>query len=136
MILKDKFEKIGLRHVRESGFLWSFVQRGIQNPGLWRLEYSERNLESHQRLEFRMHVPRSPWVPMTKTGIQGVESSPRFLNMGPNDCRYWNRATSLHCQTSVGAITSRPRRERQTPLINAHSRTLKVYRDYSTHSIF
>ena len=75
-----------------------------------------------------------------KTGIQGVESSPRFLNVGTaltetellhytlkDECRRDNLSDNLQ---------SRPRRERQTPLINAHSRTLKVYRDYPTHSIF
>ena len=35
---------------------WNFAC-GIQNPGLWNLEYSSRDLESHQRLESRIQVP-------------------------------------------------------------------------------
>ena len=40
---------------------------GIQNPGLWNLEYSSRNPESHQRLDFIIQA-------LTKTGIQYMES--------------------------------------------------------------
>lgn len=87
---------------------------------------------------------------MTKTGIQGVESSPRFLNMGKTTAvtetellhhivrRVQARAKYIYfitCHLSNN-LQSRPRRQRQTPLINTHSPTLKLYRDYSTHSIF
>jgi len=41
---------------------------GMGNPGLWNLEYSSRNPESHLRFESRIHVP------LTKTGIQFLES--------------------------------------------------------------
>ena len=41
---------------------------GMENPGLWNPEYSSRNPESHLRLESRIQVP------LTKTGIQCVES--------------------------------------------------------------
>lgn len=139
---------------------WRFAQRGIRNPGLWQSKYSERNLESHERLAFRIHIPRSLWVSMTKSGIQGVEPSPRFsfCRFFFPLCPYEHGAKRLpllkpsYCITLSGEcrcelkipyfitchlsdnLQSRPRSQRQTPLINAHSRTLKLYRDYSTHS--
>ena len=97
---------------------------------------------------------------MTKSGIQGVEPSPRFsfCRFFFPLCPYEHGAKRLpllkpsYCITLSGEcrcelkipyfitchlsdnLQSRPRPQRQTPLINAHSRTLKLYHDYSTHS--
>ena len=51
----------------ESG-IWEIFPCGMENPALWNPEYSSRNPESHLRLESRIQVP------LTKTGIQCVES--------------------------------------------------------------
>ena len=62
--------------VRESGFRnqRNFCLRipesgKLRNPGLWNLEYSLRNPESHLRLETGIQVP------LTKSGIQNLEST-------------------------------------------------------------
>ena len=67
----------------ESG-IREYFAHGIWNPGLWNPEYSSRNPESHYWLESRVRVLL---VPLTKIGIQYLESGIQGVESRIQDCR-------------------------------------------------
>ena len=96
-LVTGKLAKVG-KVVSQINFWWKFDQdldsfatpkehsisiapcKEIWNPGLWNPEYSSRNPKSHWRLEFRIQIP------LTKTGIQYLESGMHGVESKIQDC--------------------------------------------------
>ena len=68
---------------RRKFLLVEYRIREIVALQLWNLEYSSRNPESHWRLQSRVHVP------LTKTGIQYVESRIHSVESRIQDCPWF-----------------------------------------------
>ena len=63
-------------NARESGILENLAGK-IRNPGLWNLEYSSRNPESHERLESRIQGPlkkNENLVPSFRNPQRGIQN--------------------------------------------------------------
>ena len=63
-------------NARESGILENLAGK-IRNPGLWNLEYSSRNTESHERLESRILGPlkkNENLVPSFRNPQRGIQN--------------------------------------------------------------